>query len=378
MGEMCKREKMPDVPLARPAQPYVDGEAAFVEILKRVMSSGQLVLGKEVEQFEKDMAKYLGPEVSVASCANGTDAIYLSVSALGLPKGSMVATAANASNYSSSSIMRANLTPYYLDVDLESGQIPLSHIERALESGVSSVIVTHLFGRIHSQIESIANLCRESGVPLIEDCAQCQGAEYAGKKAGTFGDIAAFSFYPTKNLGAMGDGGAVASRSNLLIQKVLNLRQYGWSEKYIVGTLGGINSRLDELQAGFLSYLLPELNRRNKLRSQIAEMYLSQIDPMFLTLPEKGGLFENVWHLFVLRLEGEFRDSFRAKLLREGIDTGVHYPLPDHLSVGAPFWVEPLPNTEQRAKQMVSLPIFPEMTQLEIDRVVNAVNSWRP
>ena len=222
--------------------------------------------------FEEQFAAYNGVSDCI-SVANGTDAIEISLRALGIQRTSKIATAANAGFYSSTAILSCDAEPYYVDVDPETSTMSVEHLAKALsQEKLAAVIVTHLYGTL-AKIEEIRLLCDEHHVPLIEDCAQSHGASRHGKKAGSFGDLSCYSFYPTKNLGAMGDGGAVCTRNKTLAARVRAIRQYGWSQKYHVVEQGGRNSRLDELQACILSLKLAYLDDWNEKRRRIAKRF---------------------------------------------------------------------------------------------------------
>ncbi|MEX3931238.1 DegT/DnrJ/EryC1/StrS family aminotransferase [Paraburkholderia phymatum] len=341
----------------------------------RVISSGWLVLGPEVKTFEQQFAAYLNARHCV-SVANGTDAIEIGLKALGIEKGDRVATVANAGAYTTTAVLAIGAEPYFMDVDVNTHVATLAGVRAAIEAGVKSVVVTHLYGLAVPEIAQIAGLCADSKVSLLEDCAQAHGAAIDGKRVGTFGDIASFSFYPTKNLGALGDGGAVVTNSDVLAERVLALRQYGWASKYTVKTAGGRNSRLDEMQAAILSVFLPRLDEANARRREIATYYSSHIHHPDIVLPQNRGT-EYVAHLFVIR--SAHRDALREHLRAEGIGSDIHYPIPDYRQ---PVFEDrysdvQLPSTEQLAKEILTLPCYPEMTDDEVARVVAVVNGWR-
>lgn len=349
---------------------------AINSAISRVIDSGWLILGPEVKNFEFSFAEYLGASHCVG-LANGTDAIELTLRAIGLERGDSVATVANAGMYTTTAMLAIGVTPFFLDVDIESCNMTLSEVERAIAAGVKAVVVTHLYGLATPQIREIAKCCAQNGVWLLEDCAQAHGALVDGKRIGTFGDASCFSFYPTKNLGGLGDGGAMVTNSDEIAQKVSCLRQYGWSFKYQVEFSGARNSRLDEMQAAILHAFLPDLDRVNALRRQIAMSYNSKIKHADVDLPMHSGL-DYVGHLYVLR--SEHRDSLRAYLQTLDIASEVHYPIPDYRQ---PVFDEKfsnlrLENTERLAHEVLTLPCYPEMTDVQVDRVIAGVNSWRP
>lgn len=342
--------------------------------LGRVLDNGFLVLGPHVSQFEEAFANYLGASFCVG-VGNGTDAIELSLKALGVRSGDAVATVANAGMYTSSALMAIGAQPIYVDVDVCSKTVSLAEVERAIDAGVRAVVVTHLYGLAAPDVEQIAALCRAKGVWLVEDCAQAHGAIVGNQRVGTFGDAASFSFYPTKNLGALGDGGAVVTNDPEVATRVRRLRQYGWASKYNVESTGGRNSRLDELQAAVLSVFLPDLDGANKRRNEIATEYSNSIKHNSVVVPPIYGA-EYVAHLYVVAVES--RESLREYLKGVGISTDVHYPIPDYKQrvFQDRFSDLHLKNTEKLSTQVLTLPCFPELTDKDIDFVVRSVNSW--
>jgi len=340
--------------------------------IDRVISSGYFVLGSEVRQFEQSFASYLGANHCV-SLANGTDAIELGLRALGVGAGDQVATVANAGMYSTTAILAIGAEPYFMDVDLDTKVATFEEVIRAAKAGVKAVVVTHLYGLAIPEIQLIADYSSKNDVPLLEDCAQAHGAQIGGKRVGTFGDVGSFSFYPTKNLGALGDGGAITTNNQGIAEKILLLRQYGWNEKYTVQVLGARNSRLDEMQAAILSDFLPLLDRANARRQELAARYDSLICQPNVTVPHQAGA-SYVAHLYVIR--SEKRDALREHLRTLNIGSDVHYPIPDHRqpAFAGRFSEIRLENTERLAKEILTLPCYPEMNDEDVDCVIAAVN----
>ena len=345
----------------------------FAGAIKRVLDRHWYVLGEEVANFEREFANYVG----VADCvtvANGTDALEIALRALGVRAGDKVVTVANAGFYSSAAIHAIGAVPVYVDVEEETLTMAPASLEQAMVERPKAIVVTHLYGRL-AAIDALQRLARESGVPLIEDCAQAHGARREGRQAGSFGDAACFSFYPTKNLGALGDGGAVVTGDPAVGARMRTLRQYGWSSKYRVESAGGRNSRLDEMQAAILREKLPRLDSWNAGRRGIAESYGKAFaDLPLISLPAVGE--DYVAHLYVMRVRE--RDAFREFLRERGVATDVHYPIPDHLQPAYPVAVTAgtLRVTEAACATVVSLPCFPGLGQPEVDRVVEAVRAF--
>ncbi|MFC5500498.1 DegT/DnrJ/EryC1/StrS family aminotransferase [Caenimonas terrae] len=341
--------------------------------MRRVLESNSFVMGKEVAAFEAEFAAYTG----VAHCisvANGTDALELALRALDLQPGQQVACVANAGFYSATAIHLAGGVPLYVEVDEQSLTMAPQALERALRDKPAAVIATHLYGQL-ADIEQLAALCRSAGVPLIEDCAQSHGASRGGRRAGSFGDIACFSFYPTKNLGALGDGGAVLTANDALAARLRALRQYGWSKKYEVAMLGGGNSRLDELQAALLREKLPLLEQHNARRRAIAARYNQAFAKLPLRLPVSVGA-DFAAHLYVVRTER--REGLRAHLAECGVATDVHYPIADirQPAFGGRYDGVSLPVSEAACASAMSLPCFPGMPDEDVERVVEAVAAF--
>ena len=350
-------------------------ENAIRAATNRIISSGWLVLGPEVKKFEASFAGYLGATHCI-SLANGTDAIELALRAMGVEASDRVATVANAGMYTTTAMLAIGAEPYFLDVDLATRNTTLSEVDRAIAAGVKAVVVTHLYGLATPQIREISQHCAKHGVRLLEDCAQAHGALVDGQRVGTFGDASSFSFYPTKNLGALGDGGAVVTNSADIADRVSRLRQYGWTDKYRVEFAGARNSRLDEMQAAILLAFLPHLDSANTRRREIATRYSSMIKHTDVLQPEPMGA-EYVGHLYVLR--SPHRDSLRAHLRTLDIASDVHYPIPDYRQpvFGQRFATVSLANTEQLAAEILTLPCYPEMTDAQIEEVIAGVNSWQ-
>lgn len=344
--------------------------------ISRVVDSGWVVLGPEVKAFEQAFATY-NESCHCVSVANGTDAIELSLRALGVKAGDTVATVANAGMYTTTAVLSIGATPFFMDVDLNTNNTTLSEVERALSTNVSAVVVTHLYGLAAPEIIDIAEACAKKGVPLVEDCAQAHGATVKGKRVGSIGDISSFSFYPTKNLGALGDGGAVVTNSAELSDRVRQLRQYGWSTKYHVECGGARNSRLDEMQAAVLSVFLPDLDDTNSRRRYIAQRFNDGIKHAAVTLPMHSSE-SYVAHLYVVR--SPLRDSLRDHLRKAEIAAEIHYPIPDYRQplFQNRFSDVLLPNTERLCAEILTLPCYPEMTDEQVDLVIKAVNVWQP
>ena len=334
------------------------------------MARGYYILGPEGEAFEHEFAAYCQTAHCVA-LANGTDALELALRALGVGPGDGVATVANAGGYSSTAIRAIGATPLYVEVSADTLNIDPKALAAALTPRVKAIIVTHLYG-LMAEMPELLRLAARLGVPVVEDCAQAHGAELEGKRAGSLGAIGCYSFYPTKNLGALGDGGAVVTHDESLARTVRQLRQYGWNSKYVSTLAGGRNSRMDEMQAAFLRTKLLHLDDWNARRRAAAAAYTAGLAGLDLRLPPSPGA-AYVAHLYVIR--SQRRAALQAAFKAAGIGSDIHYPVPDHLQEsGRDLGYKPgaLPITEAACQQVLTLPCFPELRPDEIERVIAA------
>ncbi len=354
-----------------------DVEAA----VRRVGESGWYVLGSEVSGFEQALAGAWGLSHAVG-VANGLDAIEIGLRALGLQPGEKVLTTPLSAFATTLAILRAGGVPVFVDTDAH-GLLDLNQAEEVLASGkIRFMVPVHLYGHSMS-LDRLDALKAKYGLRIVEDCAQAIGARWNGCPVGTVGQVAATSFYPTKNLGAMGDGGALLTDDAGLYEKARCLRDYGQTEKYVHGELG-LNSRLDELQAALLrSAMLPRLPEWTARRREIAARYRAEIANEAIDLPEAPTGSESVWHLFPILARDE-RDGLMAHLKAQDVLSAVHYPrlIPDQPALRSggetPRVLGSLENARRFADFELSLPIHPYLTGEEIDRVIAACNSWKP
>ncbi len=337
-----------------------------------VLDSGWYVLGPETEAFEREFAEFVG----VSECigvGNGTDALEIALLAVGVKPQDRVATVANAGMYATTAILKIGARPLFVDVAPGNLLMDAGGLRAELEQhgrAVAAVVVTHLFGQFADLTELIA-MCQQLGVAVVEDCAQAAGARRGTRHAGSLGTAGTFSFYPTKNLAALGDGGAVVTSDPDLAARVRQLRQYGWDRKYHAVTPGGRNSRLDELQAAVLRRRLPRTVAGNSARRSIVRRYRD-------ALADGRAMVLNAWdesyaaHLAVMSTPTRAAD--RDHLAAAGIGTDVHYPIPDHRQpVLAHLPPAPLPVTEAAAGEVLTLPCFPQLRDDEIERVCEAL-----
>ena len=309
--------------------------------------------------------------------ANGTDALELALKSVGVGQDDGVVLAANAAMYGTTAVFACGGRPVYSDVLDEDLTLDPDAVRTVLDeqTGIRAILVTHLYGRL-AQIDALQRLAREYGVALIEDCAQAHGAKGPdGRCAGSYGDASAFSFYPTKNLGALGDAGAVLCRDEMTLSRLRRLRQYGWSAKYDNAILGGRNTRLDEIQAAALRIMLPRLDSWNDARREIAGRYSAEIRNPRIRCPRSPDS-SFVAHLYVIRCSQ--RTALRQHLAAAGISTDIHYPIPDHRQAcfEGKFNTLHLPRTDANCSLVMTLPCFPEMGSEEVSRVVEACNRF--
>lgn len=359
---------IPHLDLKQVNQPY---GTALEEAARRVLSSGWYVLGREVETFENAFATYCGVDHCIG-VGNGLDAINLIFKAFHFPEGSEVIIPANTYIATILPITDLNLVPVWAEPDPLTYTLSARQIEPLITEKTRAIAVVHLYGRC-CDMAPIWKLAEKYNLKIVEDAAQSHGATYQNRKAGNLGDAAAFSFYPTKNLGAIGDAGAVVTNDAALARQVRLLRNYGSEQKYI-HQIQGTNSRLDELQAAFLSLKLPHLDADNRRRQAIAARYLTEIQNTSLTLPPADGIDNDVWHLFVAR--HPHREAFIRYLHQQKIGTAVHYPVAPHQQDAYHTYRHlNLPLTEQLHREVLSLPLNTTLTDAEVDYIIETINN---
>lgn len=344
-------------------------EAKAVEVLR----SGLYVLGKEVDNFEKEFALYLGAKHCVG-VASGLDALWIAFRILGIGDGDEVIVQGNTYIASVMGITINGATPVFVEPD-EYFNIDVSKIEEKITEKTKAILVVHLYGQT-SNMKPVISICEKYHLRLVEDCAQSHGSKFEGQMTGTFGDIGCFSFYPSKNLGAFGDAGAIVTNDDQIAEDARVFRNYG-SEKRYYNKVVGTNSRLDEMQAGFLRVRLAYLDELIKERAIICERYLNGLHNDKIILPKIREGATHTWHQFVIR--SEERDEMVRFLDRKGIGTIIHYPIPPHLSEAYQYLRLKrgcLPITERYAGSVLSLPLYIGMTEEEQEVVIHAVNDF--
>ncbi|WDE95964.1 DegT/DnrJ/EryC1/StrS family aminotransferase [Lentisphaera profundi] len=335
--------------------------------LKKVLKSGWYILGKELSSFEKSLASYVGTKYAVG-VASGTDALILSLMCIGLGPGDEVITSDLTAYPTITAIQALGAIPIAVDVDVKTGLIDAQCIEAAISKKTKVIIPVHLYGQ-SCEMNQIMAIAEVHKLEVVEDCAQSIGAQYKGRTTGTFGRLSSFSFYPTKNLGAYGDAGAICTNSKQDYETLLELRNYGQTRRY-VHERRGLNSRLDEMQAAILNVKLKYLDAGNLRRVELAKKYLKGLPEKYLLDFKEGSVF----HLFPIKVKN--RDAFISFMEKKGIETLIHYPYP--VSEQAAFGYARLdnPKVDELTKKLVSLPIAPELEDEEIERVIEAVRAY--
>ncbi|MBI2511134.1 MAG: DegT/DnrJ/EryC1/StrS family aminotransferase [Opitutae bacterium] len=358
---------------ADPKAGYLAAKAEIDAAVARVLASGTYIHGRELAAFESEFAAFLGAR-GCAGVANGTDAIELALRALGIGAGDRVATVANTVTATVAAIVATGAEPVFVEIESDTMLMDARALEVVLradtERRIKAVVPVHLYGQACDMPEIVA-VALAHGAKVLEDCAQAHGATVSGRTAGTWGDLAAFSFYPTKNLGALGDGGAVVGGDAGALERVRLLRQYGWRTRY-VSDEHGRNSRLDELQAAILRARLPRLAAENAYRAQFAARYLELLAGTPVRLPVVAAGRTHVWHQFVVRTAK--REALRAALEAQGIFCGVLYPVPIYRQPGYAGDVA-RPLTEKACAEVISLPLHPGLTVADVERVAAAVRA---
>ena len=360
------------VPFNDTKRQYLTLAEELDEAARRVLSSGWYIHGSELDRFESDFAEYCGRR-SALCVGNGTDALEIGLRALGCGPGDEVVTIANAGMYTTTACLQVGATPVFADIDDQSVHIAPESLERVLGPRTKAVVVTHLYGKL-ANVAAIRDVVSGRDIAIMEDCAQAHGAELDGKRAGAFGDLAAFSFYPTKNLGALGDGGALVTDDPDLAKRISRLRQYGWVARFRSEVPYGRNSRMDEIQAAFLRVKLPHLDAWNARRREIVSSYTEASQGTGLRIVHSA-TSDHAAHLCIARHAD--RDAVRSTLETAGIATGIHYPVADHEQpalADVPTRQDgSLPVTQQVQQEILTLPCYAEMTDQEVAYVCEAL-----
>ncbi|HEY2934920.1 MAG TPA: DegT/DnrJ/EryC1/StrS family aminotransferase [Acidobacteriota bacterium] len=345
------------------------------QALKRTLEKGWFILGEEVRAFEREFAAYIGVDHAVG-VGSGTEALHLALAACGIKQGDEVITVSHTAVATVAAVELTGASPVLVDIEPQFYALDPARLEQAITSRTRAVVPVHLYGQ-PADLEAILKIARRHRLRVVEDCAQAHGAVYDGRRAGSWGDIACFSFYPTKNLGALGDGGMVVTNDSELAEKVRLLREYGWAERYI-SSVPGWNSRLDEVQAAVLRVKLGHLDSDNETRARHAARYNEALRTPVAATPLVRPLARHVYHLYVIRCSR--RDELQAFLKQKGIGALVHYPVAVHLQPayrGRLRGSDSLPESERAAREVLSLPMYPELSAAELQAVIDAVLAFR-
>lgn len=358
--------------------PLVDLHAQYLSIkdeidaaIQRVIKISEFIGGEEVNKFEEEFASFCEAQACVG-VGNGTDALYLTMRAMGIGPRDEVITAAHTFIATAEAVTMTGATPVFVDIKENTMLMDPNLIEPAITPRTKAIIAVHLYGQ-PCNMDRIKEIARKHGLKVIEDAAQAHGARWNGKRVGSLGDAACFSFYPGKNLGAYGDGGAVVSQNRELVQKIRMLANHGRKEKYI-HEMCGVNSRLDGLQAAILRVKLKHLDEWNEKRRRNAEKYLHALTGIGFGLPVVEQIAQPVWHLFVVQTPK--RDSIITRLKSCGVETGIHYPVPLHLQPAYQNLFRRslrLPVSEKAAERLLTLPMYPEMSESSISKIIELI-----
>jgi dTDP-4-amino-4,6-dideoxygalactose transaminase len=367
---------MPDtfIPVANPLENYNRHRESITSAFQKVLDGGRYILGEEVSNFEAEFADFHGAGYCVG-VANGTEAISLALISCGVGRGDEVITVSHTAVATVAAIELIGAEPVFVDIDPITRCIDHTLIHNQITQRTRAIIPVHMYGQPAPVVE-ICETAKRHNLYVVEDCAQACGAQISGKMVGTFGDAAAFSFYPTKNLGAVGDGGAVVTSNPEIADHVRWLREYGWKDRFL-SKVPGMNSRLDEIQAAVLRVKLPFLLRENAIRRDIAEKYKNIIKNVNMTSPCDISGTVHAMHLYVV--ECEKRNSLQKFLNEKNIGTALHYPQPVHQQEAYMKRIrgaEHLPVTESLYGRILSLPMYPELSDNDVERICLALGEW--
>ena len=342
--------------------------------IRNTINQGQFILGQNVEAFEEEFARYCGVKYCVG-VSSGTSALFLGLVACGIGEGDEVITTTYTFIATALAISYTGAKPVFVDIDPETYNIDVSQIEEKITSRTKAIIPVHLYGQ-PADMDPLTKLAQRYGLKVIEDACEAHGAEYRGRKTGSLGDCGCFSFYPTKNLGAYGDGGAVVTDDSKIAGKIASLRNYGQHERYYHDLIG-FNARLDEIQAAILRVKLCHLDDWNERRRRNANSYNEMLKGAAIVLPKEANYTKHVYYLYVIRAKN--REDLQVHLSREGIMTLIHFPIPIHLQKAyesLQYRRGDFPVAEECADEVLSLPIYPEMKREWIERIANAILSF--
>ena len=359
---------------SNPKAQYLAHKDEIDSAIGAVLSKCQLILGENVCAFEKEFSEYIGSKYCVG-VGNGTDALFLAMHAMGLGPGDEVIAPSHTATATIAAISMTGATPILVDVDPIYHTIAPFSISKSITPKTKAVIVVHMYGQV-ADMDEIVSIVYQNNLRLIEDCAQAPGATHKNRQVGNIGDVGCFSFYPTKNLGALGDGGAIVTSNPSLANKISMLREYGWDKKR-VSQYSGFNSRLDEIQAAVLRVKLKYLEKDNSKRIALAKKYGEELNQLPLDFVPLRKHCKHIYHLYVIGIDQ--RNALVTNLKSIGIIAGIHYPVPVHLMPAYKKLVKEglsLDNTENISKRVLSLPIYPELTESDQNQVINNLKKF--
>jgi len=341
----------------------------MLQVIQRVLKSGWFILGEETEKFEDEFSKYIGAKFGIG-VNSGSDALYLAVKSLGISTGDEVITVSHTMISTVDAITRNGAKPIFVDINPETYLMDVSKVEAKISDKTRAILPVHLYGQ-PVDMDPLMEIAEKYGLNVIEDACQAHGAKYRNAKVGSIGDIGCFSFYPTKNLGAYGDGGMLTTSNKELADKLIKMRNYGQSAKYYHDFVG-VNSRLDEIQAAILRSKLRHLDEWNEKRRTTAKLYTDLLSKTEVTTPIEKGYAKHAYHLYVIR--HKHRDKLQEYLLKQGVQTLIHYPIPVH-NQRAYMRSDKLPITEKICGEILSLPIYPWLKEDEVKTISEHINS---
>ncbi len=357
---------------SNPKAQYLTHKEEIDLVIQEVLSVGNFVLGENVKAFEKEFADYIGTRYSVG-VGSGTDALCIGVCALGIGSGDEIIVPSHTATATVAAVKLAGAIPVFADVDPDYWTLDPISVKKMVTSKTKGIVAVHLYGQ-PADMDGLKKIAQQNQLKLIEDCAQAPGAKYKSSRVGSVGDLGCFSFYPTKNLGALGDGGAITTSDPEVEDKLKKLRQYGWDENRISKS-PGYNSRLDEIQAAVLRVKLKHLEANNTQRNLLADQYEKELSSLPVKLPGKRSECSHVYHLYVV--EVDHRDGLVDYLRSKGVMVGIHYPVPVHrMPSFSEYHKEALPQTERIVDRILSLPIYPELGQPDQEKVVDSLKKF--
>jgi dTDP-4-amino-4,6-dideoxygalactose transaminase len=357
---------------ANPKSEYLDKKNEIDLVISQTLKSNDYILGKSVKKFERNFSNYNQCKYSIG-VSSGTEAIIICLKSLGIKMGDEVITTSHTAYATVAAITEIGAKPVLIDIENNYFNMNYEEIAKNLTKKTKCLILVHLYG-IVANVKKIKEICTKNRIFLIEDCAQAHGAEFNGKKVGTFGDFGTFSFYPTKNLSTFGDAGAIITNNHKLYTKAKLYREYGWGKKNI-GILKSINRRMDEIHAAILNVKLKYLNNYNKKRVKIAQLYSNEIKNKNIILPQTLSGTKNVFHLYVIIVKKNLRNKLIKFLQKNNINPGIHYKLANHQQIPFKnFKKSKLINTKKIVPNILSLPIYPALSLVNVKKIIKLIN----